>query len=827
MNGEIYKIEVPIEVQDKTSPNIEKVEQSLSKFEQRAKKTEERMQRMRKSKFRMTLDAIDKATPIIGKVGSAAKSLVRSPFRLTIKALDLATSPLRSIFNYATSLKGIMTGLIAGTAAKKGILDPIGLADFFTESEIGFETMLKSADKAKKMMNDIQKFAKDTPFETNEVVTNARMMMTLGKWDPNRIIEDMRTIGDASAASGKGQEGLSAIVRALAQIKSKGRLQTEELMQLAESGGISAKEYIAKGLGVSIAEATKQIEKGKVSAEDGIKYLLAGMKEFEGMMDKTANKTAKGLMSQIKDTFELSIVKKWGMGLQEGAINGLTKIKDLLGKNDKQLEKWGDQLYSIGRGLSNEVVNGMDAFVKRTTDALDKMGKLKKTMSWSDKVKFLWGEIITKPFDDWWSGGGETQTIAQAQRIGKTLGGGIGGFIAGALGMAADSPVDASPFMVAGTNAGKAFFDSFFAAFDADKLAAKAAEAFKGNASNAGKIFKGEGTASSWMSLALMGFLGRKGGKGIYKMFKGGKGIYNAMKGVKGITTAAQAASTVEEVAQATETAAVASKASKFGFMKNIPNLFKSGTKAVSTAPNATISTPAGAAFWENVNLKNISKRTDIVNMANAGKLSKYEDLISAFGSGAKGAGMMSKGLKMFKGVPVMGTIGAIATIASEKDKKRGLSAAAGSGLGGWGGGAAGAAIGTMIFPGIGTAIGGALGGIIGAIGGEYLGKGAYDMASKQKTLDDLRRQYAGGHGLPNLPSAQNSKVAAAQKPQQNITVNIQASYNPTVQASPNVDSVVAIMQGHISQFTDDIADQIAKGLISTFKNMPMKAPEV
>ena len=46
------------------------------------------------------------------------------------------------------------------------------------------------------------------------------------------------------------------------------------------------------------------------------------------MMDKTSNSTVSGLMSNIKDTFDINIVSKWGKGLQKGATKGLGEFAD-------------------------------------------------------------------------------------------------------------------------------------------------------------------------------------------------------------------------------------------------------------------------------------------------------------------------------------------------------------------------------------------------------------------------------------------------------------------------------------------------------------------
>lgn len=859
MNGEVYRIEIPVEVQDRTDPGLRRaqtgvnaLEQGVSRFERTSERAQRRLERMNRTRVRTILEAVDRVSPVISRIGGAARSLARSPFRITLKAVDMATAPMRSIFRFATSLRGIMTGLVAGVAANKLVAGPVALADALTSAEIGFETMLKSADKAKAMIADIKEFAIKTPFETMDIIDQTQRMMAMG-WQAKDVLKDMELIGNAAAATGKGSEGMQRIVLALGQIKMKGKVSAEEINQLAEAG-VRAREYIAKGLGVTVPKAIAMMEDGLVDANKAVTMILNGMGEFNGMMDKTASRTVGGLFSQIKDLLTVSFTEKWGSGLQKGAISGFAKLNGWLTKNRTSLTKFGEALGEIGSQLSFGIVNQFTNLATRAASAFDEleraeqaqgaMSDLGEKMSLIAKAKFLWNKIIVEPFDEWWMGGGKAATMKKSEEIGRTLGGGIGGFLAGALGLAADMPkgLEGSPFMEAGMTAGKSFFDAFWDAFDAEKLAQKAADAFKGLAGDAGKTLPGgdKATGSSWISTAILAAIGMKGGKGALKLLKGGKGAMNLFRGARGATTAATTAATVAEtgtgVARAAEGAStVARTRAGSGIVDSVKGFF--GRLRPQRAPNinSTLSTPAGADFWQNANLNAVNRRSDIVGMANSGRLSRFNELTSAFGSPrtsllGRGASALTRGSKLLKGVPVLGALGAGASIAMAEDKKRETVAQVSGGLGGWGGaaagGAAGAALGSVV-PILGTAIGGAIGAAIGGLGGYFggdaLGRGVYDSVTKPGVKTN--NQY--GHGMPYNPVTtypQGKNPNMVQTPQQTITVSVNANPQFTIQATTSADEVMKVIRGNMGALTDEIADQISKGLVKTFGNMPMKA---
>lgn len=366
----------------------------------------------------------DTATAGIKKAMSAGMSFGRKTFSAVLKIDDKVTSQIKKIpsviskiKNSIFSLKTLAGGVMTGIAAKKLIADPVALADEFETYQIGFETMLKSKEKATKFMDSAKKFASVTPFDTSAVVSNAQRMLAYGFSDKD-IIPDLTKIGNASAALGAGEEGISRVSRALGQMKTNGRLNAEDMNQLTDVG-INAWKYLADAEGKSIAQIREMSQKGEISGDKAVKTILNGLKEFDGMMDKTSNSTVSGLMSNIKDTFDINIVSKWGKGLQKGATKGLGEFADYLDKSDAKLREAGTSLEKLGEYASTSVFKGLE----KAGDKIDDLISMPKFQNASigGKISIAWDELIVNPFSKWWDSKGRPAIVKKITGIGKDI----------------------------------------------------------------------------------------------------------------------------------------------------------------------------------------------------------------------------------------------------------------------------------------------------------------------------------------------------------------------------------------------------------------------
>lgn len=366
----------------------------------------------------------DTATAGIKKAMSAGMSFGRKTFSAALKINDKVTSQIKKIpsviskiKNSIFSLKTLAGGVITGIATKKLIADPVSLADEFQTYQIGFETMLKSKKKAMKFMDSAKKFASVTPFDTSAVVSNAQRMLAYGFSDKD-IIPDLTKIGNASAALGAGEEGISRVSRALGQMKTNGRLNAEDMNQLTDVG-INAWKYLADAEGKSIAQIREMSQKGQIGGDKAVKTILNGLKEFDGMMDKTSNSTVSGLMSNIKDTFDINIVSKWGKGLQKGATKGLGEFADYLDKSDAKLKEAGTSLEKLGEYASTSVFKGLE----KDGDKIDDLISMPKFQNASigGKISIAWDELIANPFSNWWDSKGKPAIVKKITGIGKDI----------------------------------------------------------------------------------------------------------------------------------------------------------------------------------------------------------------------------------------------------------------------------------------------------------------------------------------------------------------------------------------------------------------------
>ena len=232
--------------------------------------------------------------------------------------------------------KTMAVGVVAGAKVAGGALAAlggvVGIAGFKFDNMrqqalIAFTTMLKSGEKAKSFLDDLQAFAAKTPFEFPELVSSSQKLLAMG-FTAKQIIPTMTSIGDAVAGLGGSAETLDRVTAALGQIKAKGKASAEEMLQLTESG-IPAWQFLADKIGTSVPEAMKKVSQGAIDADTTIAAVTEGMnKKFGGMMEAQSH-TFGGLLSTIKDTF--SQVSGTVMApFFEMATSGMQKLVDVV-----------------------------------------------------------------------------------------------------------------------------------------------------------------------------------------------------------------------------------------------------------------------------------------------------------------------------------------------------------------------------------------------------------------------------------------------------------------------------------------------------------------
>lgn len=662
MSAETIVIDVVANFRNQTSSGMDSARSSADRFSRSVQKARQEAQRLGSTHARPTVSVIDRASSTLSRVNSGINKLAGKTIRTGVRIVDYATRPLRAIKNTLFSIKGLVMAIGAGWAANKLISNPIQLADSYSSAKIGFSTLLGDK-KGQKMMDDLDKFAKETPFKTSNTISQAQKMIAMG-WDAKNIVKDMTTIGDAAAATGKGDEGLNRIVLALAQIKSKGKLSTEELNQLAEAG-ISAKRYIAEGLGYgsgdsALKKMSDDLQKGAIGSEAAIKAIMQGMKEYKGMMNKTANETVEGLKSQIEDTFEINIFRRWGQGLQDGAKRGLGSIVKLLDKSEGSLKKFGDTVYDIGKQLSNWTADKLESTIDKILEVTN--SKEFKNASLGGKIKIMWDEVVAKPFGEWWDSKGKPYMIKKMGSLGEGLGSGLTKGLLALLG------INDSGLLGEATTIGGSFANGFAKGFEGKKVWSALIKA-------AGRAFKTGFSAlfnSGWIGKLIAGKLALQFASGILGGINKVQTIWSGTGATTALGTQTLAGMGMRGAIGATGNAMVSGS----GMLGGLASL-----GYMATGGAATSAMSGGMAA-----------------LAGAGTAAGIIGGVAGLGNSVND---LSKTIK-----------------ANTKNDKKlyGTRAATKAGMVGLGAG-----IGTLIAPGIGTAIGAGLGGIATFVAGNKL----------------------------------------------------------------------------------------------------------
>lgn len=268
---------------------------------------------------------------------------------------DTAQGAIKNVALYGSMYK-IIQGVSVGINAMFDSM--IGFNGQLEQASIGFETLLGSSAAAKDQMQWINDFAKATPFRYGDLVGYSQSLIAMG-FSAEQARTTLEATGNAAAALGRGSESIQRINLALGQMWTKGKVQSQEMLQLTEAG-IGGWQMLAKAYGTTVEDIQAQVTAGNVKAADAVPALVAGMNaQFGGLMDKQS-KTYLGIVSNIQDTLQQKLAKAG-----EPLFNELTvdaqKLLDAL--DDPEVVKTLD-------GIGNALADGAKFLVSATEFAI-------------------------------------------------------------------------------------------------------------------------------------------------------------------------------------------------------------------------------------------------------------------------------------------------------------------------------------------------------------------------------------------------------------------------------------------------------------------------
>lgn len=257
--------------------------------------------------------------------------------QIIIKAeVDKALANLKKVDNSMGGLgkaAGVLKGgMLAVGAAMIGVAAAsVKSSADFEKQQVAFEVMLGSAEKAKKLLGEIEQFAATTPFQMPGLIEGSKRLLAFGT-SAGEVVGKMKNLGNAAMGN---QATLDRLVDAYGKVQAKGKASLEELNRFTEAGVPILKELQTQ-YGVTETEMFNLISTGKVGFEDvdkALTSLTTGTGKFAGMIERQSQ-TMHGLFSTLQDNIGLiakDIGDSFAPAIKEdlaGAIEFLQDSKD-------------------------------------------------------------------------------------------------------------------------------------------------------------------------------------------------------------------------------------------------------------------------------------------------------------------------------------------------------------------------------------------------------------------------------------------------------------------------------------------------------------------
>ena len=218
-----------------------------------------------------------------------------------------------------TKVLGVIGGV---TALKNFATELVNVRGQFQQLEIAFSTMLKSKEKADKLMSELVDIAAKTPFDLQGVASSAKQMIAYGSSAEN-VGDELVMLGNVAAGVGSQ---LSEIAYLYGTLRTQGRAYDVDIRQFA-GRGIPIYEELAKVLGVTKDEVSGLVKEGKVGfkeVEQAFKNMTSESGIYYNLMQEQS-KSLTGQLSNLGDAWDtmLNEIGKDTQGIASAGISGL------------------------------------------------------------------------------------------------------------------------------------------------------------------------------------------------------------------------------------------------------------------------------------------------------------------------------------------------------------------------------------------------------------------------------------------------------------------------------------------------------------------------
>ena len=282
------------------------------------------------------------------------------------KQVEKARNNMEGMQGYARSTANIFKGIVLSQAFYKGmnavkgvVKDAWELSMALNSAEAVFSGMLTGGQQqAQGLLEVLKQEAIATPFDLNNLVQATRQLTAYGIRAEN-LMYVMRAVEQATAASGDKSK-MEAISRALGQMYTRGKVVSQEIIQLQEAG-IAAGEILKEELGLPDS-LSQDWGKLNIDANTAINAIVRGIDKRYGQALDNMAKTTEQKLSNMKESFALI-----AGSLTDPIRRGIDSIIDVITPKIERLYQ-AIQAVGLGNALKTLLPQGLFDGVVRAID---------------------------------------------------------------------------------------------------------------------------------------------------------------------------------------------------------------------------------------------------------------------------------------------------------------------------------------------------------------------------------------------------------------------------------------------------------------------------
>ncbi len=208
MAAETFRIEIPITVSDNTDPGVSSAKKKVTAFDEANKKTKKRLDEMNKTKWKVAVEAVDKVTSVISKIGKTVKGVAGKAWSFTVSAIDKVTQPVKKMISVMGDLLGVSSAVstvLAGLTVKNALQASADMARMQAQLKVSAGNMGINESGIDAIIKKAEAMQKTTMYTDEAMVGSAAELATYFD-DVDAITRMMDVVADYAAGMSGGVE---------------------------------------------------------------------------------------------------------------------------------------------------------------------------------------------------------------------------------------------------------------------------------------------------------------------------------------------------------------------------------------------------------------------------------------------------------------------------------------------------------------------------------------------------------------------------------------------------------------------------------------------